>query len=430
VSSFGRQSLRTPSERLTAADASMSLVSAGSNVVGDERMGASVLFRVLASLLATTSVAVAQTSPPCDLANGTSVVGNHVTLLEDLDCTGYDYPSVVLVNGGVLDLNGFTLKANHAVRCDHESKPCVVMSSQPGGTLQGTLPDVLPGLDSGIIGDAGVRVIGVTITAFRGYGIDAAHHPGEKITVVDSTVTANGETGVIGAAVQLFGSIVSSNGFGGVTSATIIEDSEVTGNAGFGVAAARKLRMTGSTVSGNGGDGVRLNAASYERNAPRAVLTDSTVSNNAGDGLRATDRGDGRVTVRTSIVSGNTGNGIGNIRIVKAQDSMFDGNGASGIETSSAEGCRVSLTGSGVGANAVFGVTLGFADQPCSKGRFRASASTLTGSGVDADCFVTRACGDVASSTLPVLDTASACQRSYVLGTGFPGNDWDVCTLD
>src|SRR5262245_16719379 len=121
-------------------------------------MGAGVLL-LLALLSFAPSSAGAQTTPPCDLVNGTNVDGNDITLLEDLDCTGTTLQyAVVLVNGGVLDLNGFTLKANAAVRCDHEAKPCTVISTVPGGTLQGSLPSppMEPLFADGIVGDAGV----------------------------------------------------------------------------------------------------------------------------------------------------------------------------------------------------------------------------------------------------------------------------------
>jgi len=392
---------------------------------------------MVSALLLAASGAVAQTTPPCDLVNDTSVVGNDVTLLADLDCTGTTLQyAVVLVNGGVLDLNGFTLRANTAVRCDHEAKPCIVMSSVPGGVLQGSLPeDPSPAVGGdGIVGDAGVRVIGTTITSFAGFGIVAADQPGQKIRLIDSTVSANGEIGVIGTGVQLFGSVVSGNAGGGVSSGgdttTRVEDSAITDNGVFGLAVAHKLKMGGSIVSGNGGDGVRLIRSSAEANPPRAVIRDSTIASNAADGLRATDRIDGRISLSTTTVSSNAANGIANLRIVSARDSTFNANGVSGIATSGADGCRTAISDTTITSNGRFGVILGAPTQPCSGGRFTAISSTLTGSGTDSGCTTTLTCGDVATATPPVLDASSSCDTSYVLASGVPGSNWSVCSLD
>ena len=389
-------------------------------------------------VLLATSRADAQTTDPCDLVNGTSVVGNVVTLLEDLDCSGIEFPpwQIVLTNGGTLDLNGFTLKADHAVRCDHESKPCTIMSSLPGGTLQGSLPaaPVNPLYDTGVVGDAGVRVRGVTITGFAGPGISASAQRGVKVTLEDATITANGGIGVIASMVQMFRSTVSNNGGGGVSSGgkiTIVEDSEISGNEGAGISAAQKLKMERSTVSGNAGNGVQLIRAHYELGGPRAKLVDSTIEWNGGDGIRATDRPDGRIDLRTTTVSNNAASGIAFMRLVKVRDSAIANNGAHGIEASNADGCRVFLNGTTVTDNGVFGATLGPPAAPCSGGRFQAAASALTGSGLAPGCFTTQACGDVAALSLPpVLDATSVCDRSYILGSGVPGSSWSICTSD
>jgi hypothetical protein len=306
------------------------------------------------------------------------------------------------------------------------------MSSVPGGTLQGPLPNppITPGLGDGIIGDAGVNVIGVTITGFAGNGITAAASRRQKVTLVDATVTGNGGTGVWAANAHLLGSVVSNNGYGGVTTASLVRDSEITGNAVFGMGAWRKLKMERSTVSDNGGEGLRLIRASWEPSGPRAVLIESTITGNGADGIRATDRLDGRVTLASTTIGGNGGSGITNVQVVKARDSTIVGNGASGIETSSVTSCRAQLSATTIGGNGIFGVTLGPPAQPCTGAHFRASASTLTANGTDGDCFVTEACGDVASSSLPVLDASSACDRSYVLGSGLPGSSWSICSLD
>ena len=56
----------------------------------------------------------------------------------------------------------------------------------------------------------------------------------------------------------------------------------------------------------------------------------------------------------------------------------------------------------------------------------------MTGNNTDPDCGTTKVCFDLGTcpgATLPRLRN-STCEHSYVLGSGNPGTDLGVCTLD
>jgi hypothetical protein len=62
----------------------------------------------------------------------------------------------------------------------------------------------------------------------------------------------------------------------------------------------------------------------------------------------------------------------------------------------------------------------------------RLSGSSVLGNGTNASCGVTETCADLAAceQSVPELSTDSSCNHSYILESGFPGNDWAVCALD
>jgi hypothetical protein len=276
-----------------------------------------------------------------------------------------------------------------------------------------------------------VRVISVTVTGFAGNGVETGLARGTKAMLESSIVTQNGGIGVLASGLLLSNSVVSDNGSGGARSAgkpTRIENSQIVGNQGFGISAAQKLKLDGAEVSGNAGHGVQLTRADFEPSLQRAVVRNSTIAANAGDGIRATERPDARLALRLVVLSDNVASGVANVALVKGRDLTIENNGLNGIETSDAEGCRVLLSYATVRTNGFFGATLGPPEAPCAGGRFRASVSTLNGNGVDPDCFVTTACGDIASPTAPTMD--GECERSYVSGSGVPGENWSRCALD
>ena len=88
------------------------------------------------------------------------------------------------------------------------------------------------------------------------------------------------------------------------------------------------------------------------------------------------------------------------------------------------------LNGSQIANNGLDGISDGPADPDTSS--FRPVVfkdSIVTGNGTDASCGVSRTCADLATALEPRL-TNTTCDHSYDTNSGFPGTDWNVCTLD
>jgi hypothetical protein len=138
------------------------------------------------------------------------------------------------------------------------------------------------------------------------------------------------------------------------------------------------------------------------------------------------------VRIVGSTISGNAYGGVGAQTVggmepakrVHVVDSVVTGNGESGVRS-----IRAVIRGSTVTANGHYGVKAVLPplfDEPC---KVLVRESDLSGNGVDADCGLTVTCADVASCDRPKVG-AGTCQTSYVIGSGFPGQSWGVCSLD
>lgn len=159
------------------------------------------------------------------------------------------------------------------------------------------------------------------------------------------------------------------------TTCKIVGPGTITG-ATFGVAAEKKIKLFGVTVTGN----------------------------KFGVWVKA-HKGNGWVEVRDSTITGNTDAGIVTDSFAKVTDSVISGNGGDGI-------------------------TVGAA--PCSAlGRLRLVDATVSDNGVNPECGVSLPCNDVSTCRVaPRLDGASTCGSSYVVGSGLPGDSWGVCSSD
>jgi len=150
-------------------------------------------------------------------------------------------------------------------------------------------------------------------TASSGGGI----HSSANVIVTDSTVSGNTGGGInlnsafmSSLSVTLTNSSVSENtGFGIQTfnSNTTLTNSTVSGNTGIGIqTTSGDATLTNSTVSGNTGGGIRTNFGEVS-------LTNSTISGNTSifftaGGIGTSFRID-RLTIRNSIIAGNSNNG-------------------------------------------------------------------------------------------------------------------------
>jgi hypothetical protein len=91
----------------------------------------------------------------------------------------------------------------------------------------------------------------------------------------------------------------------------------------------------------------------------------------------------------------------------------------------------VKMVNSSITANTEIGIRAGLGDDCPHKGLATIKAGTVTGNGTDAGCGTTVVCADLATcTTAPHVAGGATCDHSYVIGSGIPGSDWDVCALD
>jgi len=379
--------------------------------------------------------------PPTEINTCGQIFSGNGFLSGDLDCSGFAGDAVT-IEGGTLDLQGFTLTSTAmatgpfgAVAC---SKSCKVVSNPPGGTItsdgSGTIFAILSSHSGVVVPKANLQVSDVAINDGRLFAMFGT------ITVTDSTITgivdplSSGTTfaedsgvGTFGGVVHLLRSVVTGNAGTGVRSAKVkIVDSEVSNNdaegirTGLGTAVIR-----GSMISGNGLAGI---------SGIRFKVVDTTITGNGTAGiaadLSAGGPPPGRVKVVRSDISSNLGQGItGFPKKIAVRDSTIDNNGSEGIRqdlSETLEGAVVTLTNSTVTGNALDGIVQSASLPRC---RLKARGSTVTGNGTYASCGVAQTCADLSSCGLPKV-RASTCDTSYDVTSGFPGTSWGVCSLD
>lgn len=345
------------------------------------------------------------------------VVSGSAYLAADLDCTGFG-GAAVTIDGGSLDLRGFTLSGGigNGVTC---TRSCKISSDPPGGTVTGAS-------SYGVFGDfaggdsAHIRVSDV-IVHLNGDGIDSA---AGSATVVDSTVSDN--FGAIGVGVssfktsKLIRSAVSGHPYAGVTGVDkiIAVDSVVSGNPGLGLWGAPRIIVRRSTVTLSGQDGIHGGAIK---------VVDSTVDSNGGPGVYGIDQ----VRVLGSTVSNNSGDGIfheGGLKPVTVKESTISGNALSGIRDEGAENLRVTQNSlvTGNGLHGIYATNTDAQPDNCAQ---TVRDSVVTGNGTDPNCGVSETCADLAGCDVPNILNVT-CDTSYDTLSGFPGTSWGVCSLD
>ncbi len=154
--------------------------------------------------------------------------------------------------------------------------------------------------------------------------------------------------------------------------------------------------MGPGTVTGNGG------TVSGVRGTIKATVVGVTVTGNGSGVVAHTADRKGKVVVRDSTIMGNLFHGIDADRGAKVRDSVIVGNGLNGITVP--------------------------CDRPAS---VIVRDTTLSGNGTDPVCGDAITCADVATcGSSPKFVGVVSCETSYVLGSGVPGDDLGVCTLD
>jgi hypothetical protein len=230
--------------------------------------------------------------------------------------------------------------------------------------------------------------------------------PGTKLQMNGHTIVGGGA----GAGVNCLGSC-RIEGPGTITGASFgvnaygkldLRGVDVVGNTTIGVQCFRACRATGPANLSNNGDGFD---GSGITGTGTMKLRDVTVANNTTYGARSAyyPENRGKIDVIAGTFSGN-GIGVSADRQVKLKDSSVTGNVVGGIEVGEA---NCTTTSPPILKNTV-----------------------ATGNGTDAGCGTTVACADVLSCKSPRLLPGSSCDRSYVVDSGIPGTDWDVCASD
>jgi hypothetical protein len=242
-------------------------------------------------------------------------------------------------------------------------------------------------------------------TGFDGY---AVHMHAGVLTMNGFTITG-GTTGVFcdGPCKILGpGTITGSELFGvsAFETKTTIRNVDITNHGAFGIQSWRKAVVEGpATISGNG-IGIRTGAGLTVRNM--------TITGNAAAVHGANNAGTATANIIDSTITGN-GEGVAAQKAVRVTRSSITGNGTFGVT-----------------ADQTLSVSVG---DGCRRGRTVVTLkdTTVTGNDTDPDCGVTELCADVATCDKPPrLSGTSTCERSHMNSTGFPGGDWDVCTLD
>ena len=338
-------------------------------------------------------------------------------LTGDLDCSATSDPAVI-IDGGALDLKGFTITGSDTsgtpVLC---TRSCSIVSEPPGGQVTNGAGYGIFGSPSG--GKANVKIRNIVVT---GNLIGVTTTDG-KIDVRDSSISNNSGRGVATAGpgtgpVVAMNMVFDSNGGQAITGneRVKVRESIITGN-GSGVL-GDKVMVSSSTISGNGGFGLRGFVS--------VVLKDCVVEGQGDDGIHISTTS-GRIKVKSSEVTNNVGHGIfGDAAVpISIKDSIISGNWSNGVHNSA--NARLKISGSTITDNELHGVFQSAAGV-CPTARI--SSSTISGNATDlATCGVSETCADVSTCVTPILSSVT-CDTSYDTGSGFPGNSWSVCVLD
>lgn len=371
---------------------------------------APVTLGVLAVVLSAPRTSVAQGTPVTTCGQ---VVTGSAYLTGDLDCSAVAGDAVI-INGGNLDLAGFTLTAggvgDDAIGCPG---PCKVFSSLPGATI---IDDSTAIIDSEASGSP-ITLENVTIDG-NGTAQFAIEAFGSRVTLTN-VVIQNLEVGVDASKLRMDASILmNATSFGVGADKFRIRDSQftdcatsvlgggalsntvITGGSGYGVAGGERIKVIDSVITGKGSTGV---ISDPFRGAIKIIRSD--VSGNGGDGVFA-GAVRGKSIIDASTITNNAGSGI------RFEQGKLDIKGGSVVTGNGLHGA--------VSGPAVVG--------EC--GRLKIVDSTVTGNGLDVDCGVTESCADVSTCEDAAKLVNASCDTSYDSNSGFPGGNWGICSLD
>ena len=205
-------------------------------------------------------------------------------------------------NTGALTLTECTLTNNTATYGG---------SIYSSGTLNATacsfINNTCPGGDGGAIFNNSTAILTLTNCTFSGNSAEwgGAISNWSALSVTDSTFNDNSASGANG------GGIINSSGTCTVTSSTFNDNSA--SNVGGGIANWGTLTVTDSTLNGNSsmwGGGIYINDNSSLNLMDSTLVNNTAVNGGGGGGIYEND---GKVTVNTCTISGNSGNWGGGI---------------------------------------------------------------------------------------------------------------------
>jgi hypothetical protein len=237
--------------------------------------------------------------------------------------------------------------------------------------------------------------------------LDCTGFVGNAVTIHGGKLALNGHT-LTGGTITVYcdrnctlsgpGTITGSTSIGVLAYQTVVrmQSVDVTNHPTIGVECFKLCTLGGpATISGNG-TGIRAGTV--------VKLRTMTLSGN-DLGIDASNLDvRGHALVYDSTISGNR-IGVSADLLVKTSNSSVTGNTQIGVNAGNTSCAR--------------------------KGLATIKGGTVTGNGTDPDCGTTVACADLATcGTAPHLAGGATCDHSYVNGSGIPGSDWDVCTLD
>lgn len=191
-------------------------------------------------------------------------------------------------------------------------------------TIRGINVTGFAGNGINLSGARDAEILEVDVSDNGGVGIDLQDQPVDRVAIRDSTVSGNGEDGILVRASAID---------------VVVENSTVTGNAWDGINvqdSSDDVVIRLNDASGNGLAGIEV-AASV-----RASIVDNTVADNSGAGVFV-GVGAHNATVRGNAVTGNGGVGIEieGSDDSRVADNTVSGSGAANVEVDAAPGTVV-----------------------------------------------------------------------------------------
>lgn len=186
----------------------------------------------------------------------------------------------------------------------------------------------------------------------------------------------------------------------------------------YGILSAGRVTASEIAISGHGTGGI------FTVGEVGAIsIVDVDVTGN-GTGISGT-----RIKAKLSDISGNTGTGIAtSLRGARVSRCTIIGNGKDGIAADVVASARnrVKISNSIVSDNGEFGIIAR---------AIKSKTTSVSGSGIAAECDAVIPCADLGSVTLPKLTSGAACDESMMVPEEFIpplpfGDPWGVCTAD